>query len=73
LHPDLTEQNRFLLTDANGELTKRGQDVIRQTPFGRFGNPEELCGTVQYLLSDASSFVTGTVAVVDGGFNTFSM
>jgi NAD(P)-dependent dehydrogenase (short-subunit alcohol dehydrogenase family) len=69
----LTEQNRFLLTDANGELTKRGQDVIRQTPFGRFGNPEELCGTVQYLLSDASSFVTGTVAVVDGGFNTFSM
>lgn len=69
----LTEQNRFLLTDADGELTKRGQDVIRQTPFGRFGKPEELCGTVQYLLSDASSFVTGTVAVVDGGFNTFSM
>jgi NAD(P)-dependent dehydrogenase (short-subunit alcohol dehydrogenase family) len=69
----LTEQNRFLLTDAKGELTKRGQDVIRQTPFARFGKPEELCGTVQYLISDASSFVTGTVAVVDGGFNTFSM
>lgn len=69
----LTEQNRFLLTDENGGLTKRGQDVIRQTPFGRFGSPEELCGTVQYLISDASSFVTGTVAVVDGGFNTFSM
>lgn len=69
----LTEQNRFLLTEKDGGLTQRGQDVIRQTPFGRFGKPEELCGTVQYLLSDASSFVTGTVAVVDGGFNTFSM
>lgn len=69
----LTEQNKFLLTDGNGGLTERGQDVIRQTPFGRFGKPEELCGTIQYLLSDASSFVTGTVAVVDGGFNTFSM
>ena len=69
----LTEQNRFLLTDENGGFTKRGQDVIRQTPFGRFGKPEELCGTIQYLLSDASNFVTGTVAVVDGGFNTFAM
>jgi NAD(P)-dependent dehydrogenase (short-subunit alcohol dehydrogenase family) len=69
----LTEQNRFLLTNEDGSLTSRGQDVIRQTPFGRFGKPEELCGTVQYLLSDAASFVTGTVAVVDGGFNTFSM
>lgn len=69
----LTEQNRYLLTEENGDLTKRGQDVIRQTPFGRFGKPEELCGTIQYLLSDASSFVTGTVAVVDGGFNTFAM
>jgi NAD(P)-dependent dehydrogenase (short-subunit alcohol dehydrogenase family) len=69
----LTEKNRSLLTEENGCLTKHGQDVIRQTPFGRFGNPEELCGTIQYLISDASSFVTGTVAVVDGGFNTFSM
>jgi NAD(P)-dependent dehydrogenase (short-subunit alcohol dehydrogenase family) len=69
----LTEQNRFLLTDGQGGLTSRGQEVIRQTPFGRFGRPEELCGTVQYLLSDASSFVTGSVAVVDGGFNTFAM
>lgn len=69
----LTEQNRFLLTEENGKLTSRGQDVIRQTPFGRFGKAEELNGTIQYLLSDASSFVTGTVAVVDGGFNTFAM
>ncbi|WP_368330046.1 SDR family oxidoreductase, partial [Phocaeicola vulgatus] len=53
--------------------TQRGNDVIRQTPFKRFGKAEELCGTIQYLISDASSFVTGTVAVVDGGFNAFAM
>lgn len=69
----LTEQNRTLLTNADGSLTKRGEDVIRQTPFKRFGHPEELCGTIHYLLSDASSFVTGTVAVVDGGFESFAM
>jgi NAD(P)-dependent dehydrogenase (short-subunit alcohol dehydrogenase family) len=69
----LTEQNRLLLTDGNGNLTQRGQDVIRQTPFKRFGEAQELCGTIQYLISDASKFVTGTVAVVDGGFNTFAM
>ena len=69
----ITEQNRSLLTNPDGTYTERGNDVIRQTPFGRFGNPEELCGTAQYLISDASSFVTGTVAVVDGGFNCFAM
>lgn len=69
----LTEQNRTLLTNPDGSWTQRGQDVIRQTPFGRMGRPEELCGTIQYLISDASSFVTGTVAVVDGGFNVFAM
>lgn len=69
----LTEQNLLLLTDGKGNLTERGQDVIRQTPFKRFGEPEELCGTIQYLISDAAKFVTGTVAVVDGGFNTFAM
>ncbi len=69
----LTKQNRSLLTNPDGSLTERGNDVIRQTPFGRFGKPEELCGTIQYLISEASSFVTGTVAVVDGGFNCFVM
>lgn len=69
----LTNQNRALLTNPDGSLTERGNDVIRQTPFKRFGHPEELCGTIQYLISDASSFVTGTVAVVDGGFNAFAM
>lgn len=69
----LTNQNRALLTNPDGSLTERGADVIRQTPFKRFGKPEELCGTIQYLISDAASFVTGTVAVVDGGFNAFAM
>ena len=69
----ITNQNRALLTNEDGSLTKRGEDVIRQTPFKRFGKPEELCGTIQYLISDASAFVTGTVAVVDGGFNAFAM
>ena len=69
----LTNQNRSLLTNPDGTLTSRGADVIRQTPFKRFGRPEELCGTIHYLISDASSFVTGTVAVVDGGFNVFAM
>lgn len=69
----LTEQNRTLLTNSDGSYTERGQDVIRQTPFGRMGRAEELCGTIQYLISDAASFVTGTVAIVDGGFNAFAM
>jgi len=69
----ITEQNRALLTNPDGTYTQRGQDVIRQTPFGRMGEPEELCGTIHYLMSDASRFVTGTVAVVDGGFNIFAM
>lgn len=69
----ITEQNRALLTNPDGSYTERGRDVIRQTPFGRMGQPEELCGTIHYLISDASRFVTGTVAVVDGGFNAFAM
>ncbi|MDL2212456.1 SDR family oxidoreductase [Bacteroides sp. OttesenSCG-928-E20] len=69
----LTQQNKDLLTNPDGSWTKRGQDVIRQTPFGRMGRPEELCGTIHYLISEAASFVTGTVAVVDGGFEVFAM
>lgn len=68
----LTDQNRFLLTDEkSGELTPRGKTIIDHTPMGRFGQPEELCGTVRWLLSDASKFVTGTVIPIDGGFNAF--
>lgn len=69
----ITEQNRSLLTHPDGTYTQRGKDVIRQTPFGRMGKPEELCGTIHYLMSDAAAFVTGTVAVVDGGFNCYAM
>jgi NAD(P)-dependent dehydrogenase (short-subunit alcohol dehydrogenase family) len=69
----ITEQNRALLTNPDGTYTQRGNDVIRQTPFGRMGKPEELCGTIQYLMSNAAAFVTGTVAVVDGGFNIYAM
>lgn len=69
----LTEQNRALLTNPDGTYTQRGNDIIHQTPFGRMGVPEELCGTIHYLMSDASRFVTGTVAVVDGGFNAFTL
>lgn len=69
----ITEQNRTLLTNPDGTYTNRGNDVITQTPYGRMGNPEELCGTIHYLMSDAAKFVTGTVAVVDGGFNVFTI
>ena len=69
----ITEQNRSLLTNPDGTYTQRGKDVIRQTPFGRISDPKELCGTLHYLMSDAAKFVTGTVAVVDGGFNIFAM
>ena len=69
----LTEQNRFLLTDEeSGELTARGQQIIDHTPMGRFGDPADLLGTVLWLLSPASAFVTGTVVPIDGGFSAFS-
>ena len=69
----LTAQNRFLLTDeATGELTPRGRTIIEHTPLGRFGDPEDLLGTLLWLLSPASAFVTGIVVPVDGGFSAFS-
>lgn len=69
----LTDQNRFLLTDEKtGELTQRGQTILCHTPMGRFGTPEDLNGTMVWLLSDASKFVTGIVVPVDGGFSAFS-
>ncbi|MEH6308954.1 SDR family oxidoreductase [Olivibacter sp. CPCC 100613] len=67
----LTEQNRTLLTNADGSFTDRANRFINGTPFGRLGNPEELKGTLVYLLSDASAFVNGTSILVDGGFNTY--
>jgi len=64
----LTEQNRALLTNTDGSYTERGNLVMKQTPFKRFGDTDELIGALQWLLSDASAFVTGTVINVDGGF-----
>ncbi|MCX7670646.1 MAG: SDR family oxidoreductase [Anaerolineae bacterium] len=69
----LTEQNRYLLTDKEtGELTPRGKAIIAHTPMGRFGAPEDLIGAVLWLVSPASSFVTGAVIPIDGGFSAFS-
>lgn len=67
----LTEQNRNLLTTPDGGYTARGGAVINQTPFKRFGNPDELKGALVWLLSDASQFVTGAMICVDGGFSVF--
>jgi NAD(P)-dependent dehydrogenase (short-subunit alcohol dehydrogenase family) len=69
----LTNQNRFLLTDEKtGQLTARGNKIISGTPMGRFGEPEELIGTLLYLISNTSKFVTGTIIPVDGGFSAYS-
>jgi NAD(P)-dependent dehydrogenase (short-subunit alcohol dehydrogenase family) len=69
----ITEQNRALLTNPDGSYSDRGKTIISHTPFRRFGVPEDLLGTLHYLVSDASKFVTGTVAIVDGGFDAFSI
>jgi NAD(P)-dependent dehydrogenase (short-subunit alcohol dehydrogenase family) len=69
----LTGQNRFLVMQKDGDgLTERGQTIIDHTPVKRFGVPEDLMGTIIWLLSPASSFVTGVVVPIDGGFSAFS-
>ena len=69
----LTEQNRFLLTKKEtGVLTPRGQQILAHTPAARFGNPNDLAGTLLWLVSPASAFVTGIIVPVDGGFSAFS-
>lgn len=69
----LGDQNRYLLFDEKtGELSQRGQQIIDHTPMQRFGNPDDLYGTVLWLVSDASRFVTGIVVPVDGGFMAYS-
>jgi NAD(P)-dependent dehydrogenase (short-subunit alcohol dehydrogenase family) len=69
----LTDQNRFLLTDEKtGGLTARGAAIIAHTPMGRFGTGDDLAGTLVWLVSDASAFVTGAVLPVDGGFSAYS-
>lgn len=67
----LTTQNRFLMTKEDGSPTARGERVLAKTPMGRYGEPEELCGAVMWLCSEAASFVNGAVIPVDGGFASF--
>jgi NAD(P)-dependent dehydrogenase (short-subunit alcohol dehydrogenase family) len=70
----MTEQLKFLHIDRNtGELLPRARKVIAHTPMGRYGDPDDLIGTLVWLLSDASSFVTGVVVPVDGGFSSYSI
>ncbi|TCJ15676.1 SDR family oxidoreductase [Rubrobacter taiwanensis] len=68
----LGEQNRALLVNEDGSLTERGGKIIEHTPAGRFGEPEELVGTLIWLCSPAAGFVNGAVIPVDGGFSAFS-
>lgn len=68
----LTDQNRALLTNKDGSLTERGNKIISQTPMGRFGDPEDLNSTLLYLCDPTSSFVTGVVIPIDGGFSAYS-
>jgi NAD(P)-dependent dehydrogenase (short-subunit alcohol dehydrogenase family) len=69
----VTDQNRFLLYDKEtGKLSPRGEKILSNTPMGRFGEPDELIGTLLYLISDLSKFVTGVIIPVDGGFNSYS-
>lgn len=68
-----TEQNRFLLREADGQtLTPRGQQILAHTPMQRFGDPDDLVGAVLWLISPAAAFVTGQVITVDGGFSAYS-
>jgi NAD(P)-dependent dehydrogenase (short-subunit alcohol dehydrogenase family) len=69
----LTRQNRFLLIDEQtGNLSSRGMKIMAGTPMGRFGTPDELAGPVAFLLSDMSKYITGTVMLIDGGYNAYS-
>jgi NAD(P)-dependent dehydrogenase (short-subunit alcohol dehydrogenase family) len=69
----LTEQNRYLLTDPqSGEWTARGQAILKHTPMGRLGEPDDLIGALVWLVSPAAAFVTGAVIPVDGGFAAYS-
>lgn len=69
----LTEQNRTLMSNPDGTPTARCNSITAHTPFGRLGQPDELLGTVQWLASEASAFVTGTIIPIDGGFDAFSI
>lgn len=69
----ITDQNRALLTNPDGSYTDRARTILAHTPYGRFGEADELLGSLHYLISDASKFVSGTILVIDGGFDSFSI
>jgi NAD(P)-dependent dehydrogenase (short-subunit alcohol dehydrogenase family) len=70
----MTEQLKFLHIDREtGELLPRARKVIAHTPMGRYGDPDDLIGTLVWLLSDASGFVTGVVVPIDGGFSSYAI
>lgn len=69
----VTNQNRGMLINADGSYSARAEKIVSQTPMGRFGKPEELIGTLEFLINeDATSFVNGVVIPVDGGFSAYS-
>lgn len=68
----VSEQNRAVLMTPDGGYTERARAIIARTPMGRFGNPDELAGAVQWLCSRSASFVTGAIIPIDGGFSSFS-
>jgi NAD(P)-dependent dehydrogenase (short-subunit alcohol dehydrogenase family) len=68
----ITDQNRFLVLDKEtGNFSVRGQKIVNNTPMGKFGEPEDLQGATLFLLSDVSSFITGIVIPVDGGYSAY--
>lgn len=69
----ITDQNRNLMLNSDGSFTDRAKSVVAHTPFKRFGEADELLGSIHYLVSDASKFVNGSILVVDGGFDSFSI
>lgn len=69
----ITDQNRALLLNPDGSYTDRSKTILAHTPYGRFGEADELLGSLHYLISDASKFVSGTILVIDGGFDAFSI
>lgn len=69
----ITDQNRALLLNSDGSYTDRSKTILAHTPYGRFGEADELLGSLHYLISDASKFVSGIILVIDGGFDSFSI
>ncbi len=68
----VSHQNRALLINEDGSYTERGQQVINKTPFRRFGEQEEVYGTIHFLVSEAAQFISGIIIPVDGGFSAFT-